>query len=254
MFSFIQKVFQKGFGREEEVLEEMTKKFPDFNFIHSSSFSVPPLVGNYQFYNKKILDECALFMLIDTDLDLKMDFVTGAEKTNIDFDITQINRNKTVIKKLNNKPPLDQYIKKLGWDYNTFQEFKWSHITAKYPIAFMKNKRIVVRPPLMILGNYMGFLGKFDKDDVFIARVTPDKMVDSVDEISKPMKPEFGFFTSCIARRDFLGIKVFGIQEKMKNYFEDKDFLLIYSAGEGLHKPDEGFYYLNESLTSAIFH
>ena len=253
MFSVMQKVFQIGFGREEEVLEQITKELPDFNIIHSSSYSMPPFNENYQFYNKEVLDEYALFVAIDTDLDFNIDFATGAEKTNIDFKITKINKNKTVINKLNNKPSLKEFIDKMGWDYDTFQEFKWSDITSKYPMAYIKNDKIILRPPLMILGNYMGFLTKIEENNIFATKITSDQMVHSVDEILKPIKPEFGFFTSCIARRDFLGINVFKVQEKMKEYFKDKDFLLVYSAGEGVYKPEGGFYFLNETITSAIF-
>jgi len=254
MISFMQKVFQMGFGKEEEVLQQMTKELPEFNIIHSSSYSMPPFKENYQFYNKEVLDECAIFVAVDTELDFDIDFATGAEKTNIDFKITQINKNRTVIKKLNNKPPLKEFIDKMGWDHDTFQEFKWAEITSKHPMAYIKNDKIILRPPLLILGNYMGFLTKIEENNIFVTKITPDQMVHAVDEIIKPIKPEFGFFTSCIARRDFLGIKTFKVQEKMKKYFKDKDFLLIYSAGEGIYKPEEGFYFLNETITSAIFH
>jgi len=254
MILFMQKVFQLGFGKEEEVLEQITKELPDFNIIHSSSYTMPPFKENYQFYNREVLDECALFAAIETDLDFDIDFATGAEKTNIDFKITQINKNRTVIKKLNDKPPLKEFINKMDWDYDTFQEFKLSEIASKHPMAYIKNNKIMLRPPLLILGNYMGFLTKIEENNIFVTKITPDQMVDAVDEILKPIKPEFGFFTSCIARRDFLGIKVFKVQEKMKKYFEDKDFLLVYSSGEGVNKPEEGFYFLNETITSAIFH
>lgn len=253
MISFMQKVFQKGFGKEEEVLEHVIKELPDFNIIHSSSYSMPPFNENYQFYNKEIVDEYAIFVAVDTDLDFDIDFATGAEKTNIDFKITQINKNRTVVKKLNNKPPLKEFIDKMGWDDSTFQEFKWVDITSKNPMAYIKNDKIILRPPLLILGDYMGFLTKIEENNIFVTKITPDQMIHAVDEILKPIKPEFGFFTSCIARRDFLGIKVFKVQEKMKEYFKDKDFLLVYSAGEGVYKPEEGLYFLNETITSAIF-
>ncbi len=254
MFSVMQKVFQIGFGREQEVLEHLTKELPDFNIIHSSAYSMPPFDENYQFYNKEVVDEYAVFVAVETDLDFYIDFATGAEKTNIDFIITKINKNKKVLKKLNNKPALQEYINKMGWTYEQFQEFKWTDITAKYPIGYMKNNKIILRPPLIILGNYMSFLAKIERNDIFITKVTPDQMICAVDEILKPIKPEFGFFTSCIAQRDLLGIKVFEVQEKMKNYFENKPFLTVFSAGEGIYKPKEGLYYLNETITSAIFH
>lgn len=255
MFSFMQKVFQLGFGREEEVLQTFLKKLPNYNLITYSPFTVPPEYNeSYLFCNDKIFNDGAIFVVIDTDLDFSLDFVTGAEKTNINLEITQMNKSRTVIKKLNNKPPLEEYINKMGWNYQTFENFKWTDIASKNPFGYKKNDRIILRPSLLILGEYMGFPSRIEKNNVSIYKITPDEMVNSIDQLSKPTNPEFGFFTSCIVRRDFLGIKVFRIQEKLKNYFKDKDFLVVYSSGEAINKPDEDFYFLAETITSAIFY
>lgn len=255
MFSFMQKVFQLGFGREEQVLKYITEKFPNYNLINYSTLGSPPNFNNsYLFYNKELFDEHAIFVVIDTDLDLFLDFATGAEKTNIDFKITKMNKDKNVIKKLNNQAPLEQYIKKMGWTYETFQDLKWVDVTAKYPIGYIKNNKIILRPSLMILGEYMGAPCSFEKENISIYKITPDQMMNSVNDLLKPIHPEFGFFISCIARRDFLGIKVFKVQEKLKNYFKNKDFLVVYSAGEAINKPNEDLYFLTETITSAIFH
>jgi len=253
MFTFFQKTAQKGFGKEQEILEEIIKELPNFNIIHSSSYSSAPSYENYQFYNDKVLTEHAVIVAIETDLEFKLDFATGAKKTNRNIEITKINRQRTVLKKLNSNPALTEYIEKLGWNKEKFQDYKWSHITEKYPFAYYKNKKIILRTPLLILGEYMGLSTKIEEKDVFIAEITQEQMVDSVDEILTIDQPIFGFFTSCIARRDLMGIKIFQVQEKLKNYFDDKDFLLIFSAGEAIYKPDEGFYFLNETITSAIF-
>jgi len=117
MFSFFQKAFQLGFGREHELLEEVIKQLPEYSIIHSSSYSLPPFSKNFQFFNKQVLDECAVIVAIDTDMDFDIDFRTGAKKI-IDSKITKISKDQTVVKKLNYNPPLDEYIKKLGWNYD----------------------------------------------------------------------------------------------------------------------------------------
>jgi len=253
MFSFMQKVFQKGFGKEREVLEEITKKLTDFHLIHTSNYSKPPFTENYQFHNKNVLDEKAVVVAIETDMNFKLNFATGVEKTNKNLEITNLTNDRKVIKKINKKPPLEEYIKKIGMSKEEFEEQKWTDITAKYPLGFIENNKTILRSPLLILGNYMGFLTKIEYNNVFIADVNPKKMISATNEVLNAEKPFFGFFTSCIARRDLLGIKVFEVQEKMKQYFEDKDFLLIYSGSEGVYKPNEKLYYLNETITSVIF-
>ena len=254
MFSFMQKVFQKGFGRERELIEEIIRELPDFYLIHTTSYSKPPYNENYQFHNKKVLDEQAVIVAIETDIKFNLNFATGAEKTDKKLNLTSLNKGKTVIKKINRKPPLEEYIKKMGLTNQEFEEMKWTYINTKHPFGYIKNNKTILRPPLLILGNYMGLLTKIEEEkNIFIADITPEKMISATDEVLTIEKPLFGFFTSCIARRDLLGIKVFKIQEKMKDYFKDRNFLLVYSASEGLYKPDDDFYFLNETITSAIF-
>jgi len=254
MFSVMQKLFQKGFGKEEEILEQIVKNLPDFNIIHSTTYSKPPFSENYQFYNNNLFDEHAVFLAIETDLKFDIDFATGAEETNKNLVVTKTNKNKTVIKKFDKNPAFAEFLKKMDWTYDILNDSKMTDISSRYPISYKKNNKIITRPPLMILGNYMGFLSKIEKENIFISKVTPNGMVNAVDEILKTTEPEFGFFSSCIARRDFLGIKIFQVQEKLKKYFKNKDFLLIYGAGEAANKIDTGFYFLNETITSAIFY
>jgi hypothetical protein len=78
-------------------------------------------------------------------------------------------------------------------------------------------------------------------------------MIQAVDDVLVCKKPEFGFFVSCMARQSFLGYKVFESQEKLKRYFQDKPFLLIFTGAEAIYNPNIGLYYLNETITSTIF-
>jgi hypothetical protein len=121
-------------------------------------------------------------------------------------------------------------------------------------LAFEKNSKIIIRPPLLIMGDFMGAVGKVEEENVFIAKMNSENIAKATDNVLEPKDPVFGFFTSCFSQRDFLGIKVFQVQEKLKNYFEEKPFLLLYVGGEAMYKPNEGLYYLTESLTSAIFY
>lgn len=68
ILSFSQKIFQMGFGREEDVLEELTKELPDFNLLHGSTEDIVTWKTNYQFFNKHVFTETALALGIETDM------------------------------------------------------------------------------------------------------------------------------------------------------------------------------------------
>ena len=119
--------------------------------------------------------------------------------------------------------------------------------------SFEKKGRIMPRPQLMIVGDYLGVLCKIEEKDAFIIKMDYHKFFNAMDEVLTSEKPKFGFFLSCFSQRDLLGIKVFDVQEKLKQYFQDIPFLLVYTGGESFYKPEEGLFYLNEAVVSAFF-
>jgi len=252
LLSLSQEVFQIGFGREETVLEELTRLLPDFNLIHTSAIETQGST-NYQFLNNKVLKEHVVVLGIETDLDFSLNSAHGAEKIDVDFKITKISKDKTLIKKINNKPAFLELLQLMNWSKQKLEEERWISITNKYPLGFYKNNKIFLRPVMMVMGDFMGCMGKIENENMFVTQISPTKMVQSVDEIIKCNTPEFGFFVSCMARQSYLGSYVYNVQEKLKQYFQDKPFLLIYSGSEAIYQPTGKLEYFNETATSAIF-
>lgn len=253
MLKIMQKTSQKGFGREDELLNEVSKQLPDYDIIHGSTISLLDVTNNYQFFNKQVLTKSIVGLLIETDADYFLDYENAAEETEIKMNITKISKDSHIIKKINNKPALPEFLRLMNWTMQDFEKVKWIDATSRYPFGYYKNNKIFLRPILMIMGDYLGCLYKIEKKEVFIAKMSTDKMIESVNKILQPEKPEFGFFTSCIARQGYLGPKIFQVQEKLKHYFQQKPFLLIYTASEGFKKQGEELDNLNETLTCAIF-
>jgi len=50
-----------------------------------------------------------------------------------------------------------------------------------------------------------------------------------------------------------LGYRINILRKEILNYFEDKPFLMFFSAGEGTYSPRENFTYANMSFNTAIF-
>ena len=253
MFSFTQKTAQKGFGGEQEVLEEISKELPDFNLIHGSIMNSYTLENNYQFFNKEILTEAVVCLAIETDLNLDLRSAHGGEKTNISFKITDISKDRFFIKKINDKPALPEFLRLMNWTKESFEKEKLIDIIGRYPLTFEKNGKIFLRPIGAFIGNYIGAMSKLEKDEIFITKISEYDIIKSIDEITVSDNPQFGYMVSCIGRQGILGLKIFQSQEVIKNYFKDKEFLLIYTAAEGTKRPQEELDYFNLTITSAIF-
>ena len=142
----------------------------------------------------------------------------------------------------------------MGWTKEEeLHEDRWLVTSLKYPFSYQKNNKTCLRCIGMILGNYLGFMNKVDNTEITMANMSREKMVEIVDKVLNVNKPFFGYFSSCIVRQGFLGIRVFEVQEKLKNYFQGKPFLVVYSGGESIKKPNQKIEYLNLTFTSAIF-
>jgi len=252
MLSISQKIPQKGLGLEEDVLKELTKELPNFGLLHGSTIDISGTM-NYQFFNRKALKNSIVCLGLETDIPFYQNFATGAEKTDVTFKITDITKNRQIIKKINNKPAFREFLRLMNWSEDSVYELKWIDRASRFPLAFNKKDKIVLRPSTIIMGDFMGCMGKFENDDVFVANMTPSKMIQAVDEVLTCKKPEFGLLVSCMARQSFLGYKVFESQEKLKRYFKNKSFLLIFTGAEAIYNPEIGLYYLNETITSTIF-
>lgn len=253
MFSFAQKTAQKGFGREQEVLEEITKELQDFNLIHGSFMNSCTLENNYQFFNKEILTESVVCLAIETDLNLDLRSAHGGEKTEINFKITDISKDRHFIKKINGKPALPEFLRVMNWSKESFEKEKLIDIISRYPLTFQKNEKVFLRPIGAFVGDYIGAMARLEKDEIFITKISEYDIIDSIDEITVSDNPQFGYMVSCVARQGILGLKIFQSQEKIKKYLKDKEFLLIFTGAEGTKRPDEELDYFNLTITSAVF-
>ena len=253
LLSFSQRIFQIGFGREEDVLEELTKELPDFNLLHGSTEDSVTWKTNYQFFNKHVFTETALALGIETDMMFNLNSAHGAKKTDTEFKITHMNKGKSIIKKINNKPAFPELLRLMNWPEEKVDENRWVNTTSKRPLGFYKNDKIFLRPVMMVMGNFIGCMGKIKNENMFVTQVSPSQMIECVDELLTYDKPELGIFVSCVARQSFLGMKVYEVQDKLKRYFKEKPFLLIYTAAEAIYIPGKELEYFNETITSVIF-
>jgi hypothetical protein len=247
-----QKLFQKGLGREQEVFEELVKQLPDFHMLHGSS-ATGPVASNYQFFNREITTNSVICLAIETDLSFKLNFTHGQEKLDVNFKITKISKDRLVVKKLNNKPAFPEFLRLIKQIESSIDPEALITNLIQLPIGYYKNDKEVLRPLGIVLGDSISSMCKIEKDDIFVGYLSPDKLVDSTYDVLPSEKPVFSFMISSSIRQAILAYRIFEIQKKLKKYFEEVPFLLVYTVGEGIYIPNEDFYYLNNSLVSVNF-
>lgn len=250
----IEKILNKGFGKEMQVLDYITKDIPDYNLIHGSVTSGAPYLRNYQFYNKKIFKDSVIILALESDITFDLDFTTGTSETEKKIKITKFSKDKKIIKEINNGKPYFEFLKIMNWSEKEIADRKWTDIAVRYPIVYKKNGKLLNRPHLMVLGDFFGCVARIEEENAFIGKLEAEKIINSTYDVLRYNTPSFGFFSACFSVRDFLGIKIFKVQDILNNYFNKKPYLVLFVGGEAIYKPDDALYYNTESFASTIFY
>ncbi len=253
-FGMTQYLLQKGFGREDEVFEEMVKKLPDYHMILGTSMDDYRALKNYQFFNDKIVTNSVINLGMSTNLDMDVCTTHGMKKTDIEFNITK--HSKYIIHEINNKSALPEFYRLLNWPEGFLTDKTIFNIIPYYPISPKRNgKEIPVVMP-GILKDSILVPCNIDGGNASILTVSGCNLVEAIKknlELCKHIKPEFALFSTCMTVVGTLGYKMNIIREEILQYFKDKPFLMFLSAGEGTYSPKKDFSYANMSFNMAIF-
>ena len=256
VFGMSQYILQKGPGREDEIFDEITKVLPDHHMILGASFSTYKGGSNYQFFNDTILTNAIVGLGLAADLDLAVRTTHGMRKTNIDFEITKLSRNKHIIQKINGKPAMTELMSKLNWPEGFLNQKTMYNIIPYYPISLRRNGRDV--PVVMpgILKDSIITPCVIEKGKVSILTVSGRDLVAAAEDnltFFKDITPKFGIFSSCLTILQTLGYKTNILRSRIEDFFKDNPFLLIWCAGEGTYSPGSELTYANMSFNTAIF-
>jgi hypothetical protein len=255
-FGLSQYLLQKGFGREDEIFEELVKMFPEYHMILGTSMDDYKGLSDYQFYNDKILTNSIVNLGIATDLNLDVCTTHGMKETDIKFKITKLSKNGHIIQEINNKPALQEIYRLLNWPDGFLNEKTMLQTSIYYPISLRRHGREVPAVMAFLLKDAIMTPCVIDAGDVSILTVSGKNLVhamrDNLESFSK-IKPEFGFCSTCMTILQTLGYKTNMIQAEMLEYFKDKPFLMFYCAGEGTYSPVKNITYANMSFNTAVF-
>lgn len=246
---FFRKVFQKGFGQEDKILNKINEILPDYDLVGLSTVD-DKMIVNYQFVDKNILRNSIVLLGMAIPEDYDTGFATGAKKSKYEFNITKMNKDKDIIHEINGKPALDELISIMDWQKDVvLDERRWVSILPRFPIGYYSQDEIVLRPMILIMGQSIGFMSSFDNEDAFVTLMSGQDLLEAMDETTSK-KGEFSFIISCAIRGMGLGKYVDDIRRKLNKRFKNKDFLLIYTGGEAYKEKGKSPEYLTESIVT----
>jgi hypothetical protein len=252
-----QYLMQKGSGREDEIFEELIKKFPNSKMILGASMDDYRGISNYQFYDKQVLTNAMVILGIASDLELDVSTTHGMKKTEKKLNITKLSRNKHIIKRINGKPAVPELFNILNWPEGFLTEKTMYNVIPYYPISFKRHGKEVPTIMPAFLKDFIVTPSVIDLGEVSILTLNGKDLISAAKEgleTTGDNNIAFGLFSTCVTILTTLGYKTYMIKEELTKVFGETPFLMFFSAGEGTYSPSKNATYANISFNNAIFH
>ena len=254
-FPIVNRVFQKGAGREDEVFEIIKDELAEFDGIFGSSMDDMNFLRNFQFFGDKIYQNSIVSLGFSSPIEFDVGSFTGMYETNKKLKITKKLYKNRVIKSFNNKSATDEYISAIGCGEGYLTDSTIYDVAPYFPIGYTKDGKVVAEVVPYYLGKSIMTSYKNDNDDLSILSVSGKQLLKAVDEAfgaSGMKEKKFALMVSCATILYTLGNKVYDVQRIIKKEMGEEPFLLLYTGGEGSFDKNS-IYIGNETHTQATF-
>jgi hypothetical protein len=249
------RISQRGVGREDIILEEISKQMPDFNIIGGSLIDDNRMESNFQFFNNEVFTNSVVCLSINTDVPILMDSQVAVEKTNIFFEV-QTTGEKYIIKTIDKKPATKTFFDYLNWPESLMDE-RLHRRTFFYPILFEKDNEIFPEVIGGLVGNSIicGFEIKSKKLCVGQSsrKILINAIKNNLKNITKNGTPQTSLIIYCAALLETVGRDFFKVQEILMEAYKETPFLLIATGGEDFKIPNKVEKHSNETINMAAF-
>jgi hypothetical protein len=249
------RLYQRGVGKEDIILDCVSHELPDFKIIGGSSIDDNKMEKNFQFFNDQIYSNSVIGLSIISDISITMDSQVAVEKTDKYFKV-QTTGEKYVISKIDDKPATKTLFDYLNWPDFLIDE-KFYRTTFFYPIIFEENGEIFPEVIGALFGNSIVCGFDFKSDTACIGqssrKILQNVLKTSLKKISDNGTPKFSMIIYCSALLETLGIDFFKVQEIIKEVHHDSPFLLISMGGEDFCIPNKILKHTNETINMAAF-
>jgi len=231
------KKFQRGIGREEEVLYRMSKLFENSYIMSASSSDDMRLSRNYQFIGKKIYTNSIVALAVRSDVKLRLKYGHGFYKLSEEkLKITDATFGGKIIKKINGKDAIKEFIRKIGWFEDTLDE-RLHRKTFFFPLGWEYPDGTLAPAAIgAILGGGFSFSYGMNSKELYVLTATGESIINSMRKcVSKDAETAVGM--CCCANLATIGKDIYLFQKETSEYLDD--FLIIFTMGEGVYLPNE---------------
>lgn len=245
-------LFQKGVGREEEVLEELSKTFDDYFILHCSSMDDGKAVSNYQFLDHTIGTNMLVSLAISIDLDMVISSNHNLQEMKT-FTVTKLSKDGRVIHEINNKPAAEEFLRLLQWPEDYYDERLFKR-TFFYPLGYKEDNNWVPEIVGIVPGDSMTVLHRIKNPKMAILSASGKNLMDALKNSIRGITPNntlMAIISSCDGRLEAMGDQIFKEREEILHHFGDLPFIAVFCGGEGIKKPKEKMRYGN--VTFNIF-
>jgi len=238
------KKMQKGIGREEEILNLFSKRFKDAFILSGSASDDMSVIKNYQFIDKEIYTNSIVSMYLATDKKINLNYNHGFHKySNKKLNITKSSFNNRIIKEINNKNAISEFVNSVNWSEDIFNEIIdretsfYNLPTVYFPLGFEYSDHTLAPAAIgAIMGNAVSFNYTIDSKKLFVLTATGQDIVKAMEDCLDHSS-NFMFGISCCGNLVTLGHDIYKFQKIIKKEFDE--FLVLFTLGEGVYKPKE---------------
>ncbi len=230
IFDTFSSLLQIGPSRDETVFNEFSNEMKDSVGIGGGVCDNLELFNNYVFYNNKVITNSVVALAISSNTQYTVRTSSRLFPTQKKLNISKLSKSRYVIEKINGNPPLDEYLKIMGWPKDFIDERMYRKIFY-YPIINEANKNKESRMFGLVYGNQFICPMKIYPGESQLYTSSGKDLIDSITDVTGDEKSKFTFIVSCGTRLETLGHKAYLINQKILEK-HDGNFLVIYTAGE----------------------
>ena len=234
-------LFGYGLGKEDVIVDELTRLLPDFYVIGGSSVDSGKYFHNYQFVDKQVHTNSIVAVGCCIDLPIFLKSVLGVHETDKTFTITDTTYNDRIIKKINNKPAKEQFLKILGVNEKQFENLEvfYSRTANYFPITFEENKKFTIGVA-GFFGNNIALGYKARGKEARILSITGKEIFDGIDKIfnaTNENKLPFAFMSNSFIFLNTLGDYSHLLKRKLDDHIKDIPYLVTFPTAENAGTP-----------------
>ena len=236
-------LIEYGWGKEEEIIENIGTRLPDYYIFGGSAVDSGEISENYQFLDRMVLKNSIVSLGCSIDLPIFLKTNLSVHETDKIFEVTDTKRNERIIKNLDNKPAKQQILDVFGVKYDQLEDLKafYYKISNYFPVASKEDKRLTSG-----IAGFFGdnvFLGyKLKGKSIRLLTTTGKEALSVVDKTFKNLdvkKFPFLFMSYSSILVSFLGNQVYTLKERIDEYVDGTPYLIICPINENSGNPNE---------------